>query len=290
MNGFRVDRQAGGRTDQCFGLEARPARFEGALGGEVDERTDGNGHDDEHDERDQVLGAADRECPVREDVEPVDEQRCRHRRNDPYEQSADRRNRQHHNERQQELRRQIDRVAERHGECDEDRQADDHEQPRDGGAATHGHASGVPAVWNFVRVGSSDDVHVDVGREAGHPCDEGPVDEFVPAAAPACAEHQLGGLLPAGERCHRFGRVRGDDVMDGAAEFVDEFALCGEGSVVLLREAVVDGDMDTDEFAADAACHARRTSDQRIAAHDAGEADDYSFGVSHGSEMPWASR
>ncbi len=66
-----------------------------------------------------------------------------------------------------------------------------------------------------------------------------------------------------------------DDVVDGAAEFADELALRGERSVVRLREAVVDGDMDADEFATDAARHARRAPDERVATGDAGEPDDH---------------
>ena len=75
---------------------------------------------------------------VGEDVEPVDEQRGEDGGDDPDEQTADRGDGQHDDERQQQLRRQIDRVAERHGQGDEHRQPDDHEQPSDRRAATHG--------------------------------------------------------------------------------------------------------------------------------------------------------
>ena len=80
-----------------------------------------------------------------------------------------------------------------------------------------------------------------------------------------------------GEGGHRFGRVRGDDVVDGATEFGDEFALRGECGVVLLRQAVVDGDVDPDELAADPSGHACRPADQRVTAGDAGHADDHAF-------------
>ena len=78
----------------------------------------------------------------------------------------------------------------------------------------------------------------------------------------------------AGERGQRLGGVVADDVVHGAAELGDELALRGERGVVLLREAVVDGDVHADQVAADAAGHARRAADQRVAAGDAGDADD----------------
>ena len=71
-------------------------------------------------------------------------------------------------------------------------------------------------------------MHVDVVGQPDHPGDERAVDEFVPAAPPAGAEHQLGGLLAAGERDQRLGRVVADDVVDDAAELGDEFALRAE--------------------------------------------------------------
>ena len=54
-----------GRAHERFGLQAGASRLEGPLRGEVDERSDGDGDDDEHDQRDQVLAATDRERAVR---------------------------------------------------------------------------------------------------------------------------------------------------------------------------------------------------------------------------------
>ena len=108
--------------------------FERALGGEVDERADGDGDADEHDERDQVLGGADRQGAVGRHEEPVEEQRSDDRGDHTDEQSTDGRDGQHDDEREQEFGRQVDRVAERKGQCDEQGQADDHEDPPDRGA------------------------------------------------------------------------------------------------------------------------------------------------------------
>ena len=131
---------------------------------------------------------------------------------------------------------------------------------------------------------------VDVAGESGDPCDERSVDELVPPAASARAEHELGRLLAAGERDQRLRGVVADDLVDRAAELGHELALRGEGVVVVLSEPVVDGDVHADQVAADPPGHAAaRRIDASPPANPVMPTTTRSR-VSHASAMPCASR
>ena len=76
---------------------------------------------------------------------------------------------------------------------------------------------------------------------------------------------------------HRLRGVVADHFVNGAAELGHEHALSGEGRVVVLSEAVIDGDVYADEFAADAARHPCGAANRRLATDESGDADDDAF-------------
>ena len=141
----------------------------------------------------------------------------------------------------------------------EQRQRDeaDHDREQDPGALQRVAASsanvGAGPVGDRV---TGDHVDVEAGRLTGEPGDERSMEELVPAAAPADTEHELSGVGVAGEFDERSHRVVADDLEHLAAELADELALLLQRRAGVTLEAVVDGDVHSDELAAEPAGHA----------------------------------
>ena len=93
--------------------------------------------------------------------------------------------------------------------------------------------------------------------------------------ATAVAEHQLGGVLGAGEGEQRLGHVVAEHLVVGPAERLDEQPLGGQGALAGAGESVGAGDVDGEQVAAAGpgrdAC---RSADERLALGAAGQRDD----------------
>ena len=93
--------------------------------------------------------------------------------------------------------------------------------------------------------------------------------------APAAAEHELGGVLRAGELEQGLRHVVADDLVVGAAERLDQLPLGGEVGRAGAGEPVGAGDVDGEQVAAGGAGgDPRGAADQRLALGPAGEGDD----------------
>ena len=114
---------------------------------------------------------------------------------------------------------------------------------------------------------------VDVVGHPDHAGDERASRQFLEAAPPRGAEHQLGGLLAASEGHQCVRRVLADDVVHDTAQLGDEFSLRPERIARVTAEAVVDNDVDADQVAAHAPRHPCRTADECLAPRPPRETD-----------------
>ena len=80
-------------------------------------------------------------------------------------------------------------------------------------------------------VGVGDDVDVDVRRGADGVVDDRAVQEVVEPASTRGAEHELGGVLAAGERHELRGRVVAGELVVATTEVGEELPVLGEQGV-----------------------------------------------------------
>ena len=145
----------------------------------------------------------------------------------------------------------------------------------DPGAAEPGAAGDrQSAALGGLVVGDDVDVEVGAGLAGDGRADAG-AEDVLPGLAAAGAEHDLGGVDAARELQQRGRDVVADDVVEGAAEVLDEGALDGQ---LLGRgggQPVAAGDVDGEDLAAGAlGGHPGGAADERAALGAAGEADD----------------
>ena len=192
--------------------------------------------------------------------------------------AADRGDRQHERQDQQQLGRQRDVVTERHRDRDQQRKADARSAATQRSrAAGRGRARPAErwsigghrlvACWAITWMSTSP------ARRVTRATNE-PWTQLVPAAAPGRTEHQLRRLLAPGERGKRLGGVVADDLVHRAAELVDEPALRRQRLRIVVVPARRRRRCAHRSVAADTAGHARCAADQRFAAGNAGDADD----------------
>ena len=215
--------------------------------------------------------------PYGRDEEPVDEQRGDDGGDDPDEQSADRGDGEHDDERQQQFRRQVDRVR---GTARSARRT------AAGRRAIRSHPMvGAPAHGGAPRRGE---------RASGR---RSPVRAMTCTSMSGARRVTRATNEPWTSSCQRLRRLapstswvafsrRANAAIASAVSWpttsctvppssVDELVVAPASAVVvLLRQAVVDGDVHADQFATDPAGHPCGAADQRVAAGDAGEADD----------------
>ncbi len=221
LHGFRIERQTGRRSHECLCFAPGASRFERPPRRGVDQRTRRDGDSDEHDEGNQVLRLIDGQRRVRLDEEPVDEQRRQDGRHGAHDDAAERR-------RSRAPRRVRAGVRSRVPTCRGTGRvtaissgiANDREQPREGRSPPDRLTARVirrrRVAHRRVRAMTCTSIS---GHEPCQPGHERPVDELVQAASPARAQHDLGGLLLAGEGRHPLSGVVRNDVVHGATEF-----------------------------------------------------------------------
>ncbi len=249
----------------------------GAAGGQVDLGGDRDGHREEDHYGDDVLRIADRQGVGGRREVVVQQERADGGRRERGQQSAEQGGDDGEEEEEQDVVGEPGAVLhageqqrEQDGRGDADQPAGDDPGPAEAGAAGDGQA---PALGDVV-VG--DDVDVQVGSGlAGHGGADAGAEDVLPGLAAAGAEHDLGGVDAAGELQQRGRDVVAYDVVEGAAEVLDEGALYGEFLGRGRGQPVAAGDVDGEDLAAGAlGRHARGAADERTALGSAGEAHD----------------
>ena len=162
------------------------------------ERRDHQTHEDEHGERDDVVAVVDGPRVQRREEEPVGVQRRADRGDERRASPADRGDAHHHQEVQQQHRRELERVALRGQHAGQRQRRQDREHPteqHDGAAeATSARLRGTSARRPFGSRGA-DDVHVDRTRSTEHAVDHRPAGQLGQARPAGGTEDELGGPL-----------------------------------------------------------------------------------------------
>ena len=124
-------------------------------------------------------------------------------------------------------------------------------------------------------VAVGDDVDVDVAGRGDGVGGRAGAEDPGEGRATAVAEHELGGVLGAGEGEQRRGNVVAEDLVVGAAERLHEQSLRGQCALAGAGQPVGAGDVDGEQVAAAGpGGDAGRSADQRLALGSAGERDD----------------
>ncbi len=249
----------------------------GAAGREVDHR--GDRHRYGHEDRDghDVLGVGDGERVDGRGEVPVQEQRSDRRRGQRGEESAEQGRRHRQGQVQQHVVGQADfggDTAQQPGEqqrsADSGQPAPDDPGPAEPCAPVHGESASLARLV----VGDEVDVEVGAGLPGDRRADAGPED-VLPALAAGDAEDDLGGVDAAREVQQRGRYVLADDMVEGAAQVLDEGALLGEFPRGGRGEAVAAGDVDRQHLAARALFgQARGPADESASLGPAGQAHD----------------
>ena len=216
---------AAGERRQGRGLGAGSRGLPGPPRREVDDAAHGDGHQEERQQREDVLARGDGE-PVQRLREPVVEQEERddgraQRRREP----ADQRHGDDRDEEGEDVGRQRDVLLDRQQQHGEQRQPDDGEgEPRPaapGGEAAlprPGRSRGAPLGHLLVRY----QVDVEGTRRRGRRRADTRREQLGETAASAGPEHELGRGGRARELQQRAGHVGPDDEVVGAAELLDQ--------------------------------------------------------------------
>ncbi len=289
VQGGLAAQHAAGEEGEDLRLGAQPGGLVGAAGREVHHGGDRDRHREEDHDGDQVLrvlhgpGVGGR-------GEPVVQQHAAdggggQRGSQPAEQGGGHRQ----EEEEQDVVGEAGGVlhgAEHHREQEGPDDADE-PAPDDPGPAEPGPSGdGQAAALGDLLVG--DDVDVEVGaRLAGDGrADPGPVD-VLPGLAAAGAQHDLGGVDAPGELQEGRGYVVADDMVEAAAQVLDQGALDRQ----LLRggggQAVAAGDVDGEDLAAGAlGGHPGGAADESAALGPAGQPHDDAFaGLPGGADV-----
>ena len=248
----RLGEQRLGEGREHARLALRPERDIAPTGRAVDHRGHRRRDDDEHDQRDRVLRALDRQRPLRVGEEPVDGQGGHDRAEDRREESADERGRDGEREEQQHLERQLVPAGRGDQRERDESDADGRQQP-----APQAASRAEPVVADAQAVdaaaGVADEVDVDVARRRGDLLADTAPRQSRQRGPAAGAEDDLRGVDAAGEVEDRLGDVAAGDLVHHAAQLLDQLAVRGQGLRVRVHEPVGSRDVAGEQLAAGAA-------------------------------------
>ena len=266
--------QGVGQLGQGRGLPLRCHRPLGPPGARVHDEGDDDGDQDEHDERDGVLGLRDREGADGVGEEPVEQQRARHgadeRRSDAAEEGDEHGDQQveRHGERQAGVLGEQDEQTGDRGRRDEGDDVPQANSPA--GQCSPRHA---PASTGSEGVGH--DVHVDVTGVGDDLLGGARHRERAPPRAPGAADDDLRGVHAAGHVEDRLGRVLPRDRVPRAAQLVGEAPQRCQGGQGWPAQAVGPRDVQGEQLPARAARgDSGAAPQQRLTLGATGERDD----------------
>ena len=261
--GIALGGDARGQARERLRLRAAALRLRAIPRLAVDHDAHADRDDDEHDQRNHVLGVGNLPGVDRRREEPVDQQCRYHRRRERRPQSAterdpdDRRQVQQHDRGQRHLPVEC---------CDDDGQADEHDRAGDARdelpvAREAGRDAARDA--NVLRGRLVRD-HVDVDRPgtADHVEDDGAAEQPSPSRPVARSHHDLRDPLRPGEVQDRVGHARPDDLLEPTADLPHELADGLEVGGVI--PAGGRDDVHGDQLAAAPRGHPRRAADQGL--------------------------
>jgi hypothetical protein len=287
LAGRRQDRAEGvvgaqdgvSQADEDLRLGRRPSGLASPPRRPVDDQADEDRDEHVEHEDDQVAGRGHGDRAIRGDEEEVEGETGGERREEGGPQAADEGDDDHDELERQRAHGQRVRVDggardPRHGGDQDERQ----EEPERAASRGQGAARGGKARPGGA-FGARDDVDVDrAGGADDLGADPRPAEDLAEPCPPARPEDELRGVVGSGEAEERLGHGLPDELVIGAPELLDEFALAGERSRDGRAQAVLGRHVHGQEVApARPRRDPRATPGQRLPPGVPGEGDDDAF-------------
>ena len=271
-----LDHQLAAEARQRLGLGTRPGRFGRTPRRELHETADHPRHQQEHDQRDEVLPLVDRELVEGRDEVEVGQKECDDARTQRRPHTADSGDRDDSEQVNQQRGGQVDAVP--HAGHDDGQQGEEERaQHCSGDLTSHRECSAAPgpAKRGFsLRLLTRDHVHVDGAGLANHTVDHRAPGELDPARPAAGTEDELRGVLGARKLDQGLADVVTDDLVVRASQLGQQRSVLVQELFRRAGEPVVGAHMHAEELGVRAHRHPRRTPDERFPAGCTGDRDD----------------
>ena len=245
-----LDHQLAAEARQGLGFCTRPGRFGRTPRRELHETADNAGHQQEHDQRDEVLPLVDRELVEGRNEVEVGQKERGDARAQRRQHTADGGDRDHSEQVEQQRGGQVDVVphdGHDHGEQGEEERA----EHRSGDLTAHREcsASPTPAKRCFsLGLLTRDHVHVDGAGRADHTVDHRAPGELDPARPAAGTEDELRGVLSARKFDQGFTDVITDDLVVRATQLGKQRSVLVQELSRRAGEPVIGAHVHTEEL------------------------------------------